>query len=272
MKPLFIPTATGNLFAIYYPPASLKTSRTIIHIPAFAEEMNKARRMVSLQAQAFARLGHGVLILDLFGTGDSAGDFADATWQIWLQNIDDAVAWLNQQGVTRIDLWGLRTGALLAIHYIANGNHIIGHLLCWQPVLSGDAFVTQFLRLRIAAAMMNNNPIKETTNQLKQQLAHGQSLEVAGYGLHPALITPLMAINAQQFALTTLGKVAVMEVVSSEATLIAAATSQFLTALQQQHVDVTYTSVTGDLFWTTQETGLAMALIPQSNQWLTGTV
>lgn len=92
MQPLFIESSAGKLFAIYWPPAGeIPFGKAIIHIPAFAEEMNKSQ-------------GYAVLILDLFGTGESKGDFGEATWQIWLQNIDTAIDWLTQQGAQSIDL------------------------------------------------------------------------------------------------------------------------------------------------------------------------
>ena len=81
---------------MYEPPADkIPLDKAIIHIPAFAEEMNKSRRMLAMQAQAFAGQGYAVLVLDLFGTGDSSGDFGEATWDIWLQNIDTALVWLK---------------------------------------------------------------------------------------------------------------------------------------------------------------------------------
>ncbi len=49
--------------------------------------MNKSRRMAALQARAFAAMGFGVLQIDLFGCGDSSGDFSDARWDIWKQDL-----------------------------------------------------------------------------------------------------------------------------------------------------------------------------------------
>ena len=57
--------------------------------------MNKSRRMAALQARAFAEMGFGVLQIDLFGCGDSSGDFSDARWDIWKQDL------IACQGVAR---------------------------------------------------------------------------------------------------------------------------------------------------------------------------
>jgi len=158
VMPLFIPGQTGELFALYYPPASGgQPKKVFLHIPAFAEEMNKSRRMVALQARAFAQHGYGVLVMDLLGTGDSFGNFSEATWLIWQQDIDTAIRWIVKQVAESINLWSLRIGVLLAMDFVANSSAKIDKLICWQPVLNGETFVMQFLRLRVAAAMMDKN-------------------------------------------------------------------------------------------------------------------
>ncbi|MDO9047805.1 MAG: hydrolase 2, exosortase A system-associated [Methylobacter sp.] len=272
MKPLFIPTQTGPLFSIFYSPVNKAVSRAIIHIPAFAEEMNKSRRMVAIQAQAFSNRGYAVLVLDLFGTGDSAGDFGEATWQIWLQNIDTAIDWLKQHGAQSIDLWGLRIGALLAMDFASHSRHRIQRLIACQPVLNGDTFITQFLRLRVAAAMMDNNSPPEKTSDLKRQLLEGQAIEVAGYLLNPDLINPLMAIRAEQFNWQYVKEIAIFEVVSSEDSPVAIGNTQLLAILQKKNINASLTKVVGNAFWVSQEISEAADLIKVTSekveQWL----
>ncbi|TAK65178.1 hydrolase 2, exosortase A system-associated [Methylobacter sp.] len=273
MQPLFIESSAGKLFAIYWPPAGeTPLDKAIIHIPAFAEEMNKSRRMVALQAQAFSDQGYAVLVLDLFGTGDSAGDFGVATWQIWLQNIDTAIDWLKQQGVQSVDLWGLRVGALLAMDFASNSKHRIERLIAWQPVLNGDAFITQFLRLRVAAAMMDNNAPREKTSDLKQQLLEGQAIEVAGYLLNPDLIKPVAALRADRLSWQSVNEVAIFELVSSEDSPVLASNMQLLATLQEKNINVSLTKVVGNAFWSSQEISDAPNLIKVNSekvgQWL----
>ena len=80
-RPLLLPGAQGPLCAWYYSPApGLAPRGDVLVLPAFAEEMNRCRAMVALQARAWSAQGVGTLVVDGFGTGDSAGEFADATW------------------------------------------------------------------------------------------------------------------------------------------------------------------------------------------------
>jgi hypothetical protein len=50
-SPFFLNAGGHALFCVFYPvQETLKPKGFIVHIPAFAEEMNKSRRMVALQA------------------------------------------------------------------------------------------------------------------------------------------------------------------------------------------------------------------------------
>ena len=57
--------------------------------------------MVSLQAKQFCHKGYAVLIVDLFGTGDSEGDFGDANWEIWQNDMCVALRWLQDKGFSQ---------------------------------------------------------------------------------------------------------------------------------------------------------------------------
>ncbi|MDD2759557.1 MAG: hydrolase 2, exosortase A system-associated [Methylomonas sp.] len=272
MRPFFLDSRTGPLFAVYWSPANQPINHAILHVPAFAEEMNKSRRMVALQARAMAEQGYAVLVPDLFGTGDSRGDFGEASWAIWLQNIADAVAWLREQGALTITLWGLRLGGLLAMDFVSRHEDSIDRLMLWQPVLNGDTFVTQFLRLRVAAAMMDNNMPKEKTSDLKRQLVDGQAIEVAGYLLSPDLIKPLIALRADRLPLYNIKEIALYELVANEDTQISMGNSQFFNLLQEKRIEVSLTKIIGDSFWASQEISEAPDLIKISServrQWL----
>lgn len=273
MQPLFIDTPSGALFTVYWPPQGCSVNQVVLHVPAFAEEMNKSRRMIALQARAFAEQGYAVLILDLFGTGDSAGDFGDATWQIWLQNIAEAIAWLSQQGAQAITLWSLRLGALLAMDFIHQNPGVVNRLLLWQPVLNGDVFITQFLRLRVAAAMMNSALPQEKTSALKKQLLDGQSLEVAGYTLHPDLVRPLLTLKADCMDLQNIKEIVIYELAvvgnEGEPSLV---NQQFLNKLHSFEINASLTIFEGDNFWGSQEIvttpNLIELTIDKAKQWL----
>ncbi len=200
-QPFFLDAAPGKRFCLYHPPHPRSPCRgAFVYVHPFAEEMNKSRRMAALQSRALAARGHAVLQIDLYGCGDSSGDFADARWDIWKQDIATAHAWLCRESGVPASLWGLRLGALLALDAAAAMNGA-ARLLLWQPVLRGETFLTQFLRLRLAADMLTGQAPKEQgTRVLREHLRAGTAVEVAGYMLAPALAEAIDAADAARLA------------------------------------------------------------------------
>jgi exosortase A-associated hydrolase 2 len=147
--------------------------------------------MVAATARQLHAAGHEVLTVDLEGCGDSAGDFGDATWERWTDDVLDAVAWLRQQGAGGpLWLWGLRAGALLA-RAAARRLEEPCHLLLWQPSLQGRQVLQQFLRLRSAAQWTGSAGDKADEPSPQAELKAGRSTEVAGYRLAPAMASGL---------------------------------------------------------------------------------
>lgn len=188
-EPFFLESAAGKVFALFLP-AHGATKGSFLYVPPFAEEMNRCRHIAARQAREFAKEGYACLILDPYGTGDSEGDFTDASWDIWKQDVACAADWLARKTSTNVTLWGLRLGALLAADVANTDPQRFSRLLLWQPVPDGKLFLTQYLRLRVAFLMDNDLP-SETTDGMRQAMHSGQSLEVAGYCLASPLVAAL---------------------------------------------------------------------------------
>lgn len=244
MQAYFIEAEAGPLFAVYWPAAEAN-GRAILHVPAFAEEMNCARHAVALQAQAFAEQGWAVLVIDVFGTGDSAGDFEAAGWPQWRDDLVTAYHWLQQHGAHTIALWGLRGGALLALDLIQQQRLAVHHLLLWQPLLNGHSAVQQWLRLRVTTGRFNNSA-HETVAGLLQRSAHGDTLEVAGYALSPALVQALLAVDATHCLPPADCHVAVINLVSHANLPLPASLTAWLQQLPSTRQQAT---VVGEPFW-----------------------
>ena len=244
MHALFINGQAGRLFAVYWP-AAQATGKALLHVPAFAEEMNCARHAVAVQAQAFAEQGWSVLVVDVFGSGDSAGEFEAARWQTWRDDIVSAYQWLQQQGADNIALWGLRGGALLALDLIHHQQLPVSPLLLWQPVLSGRQWLQQWLRLRVTSGRFNGTAT-ETVAGLLQRLDEGETLEIAGYALSPALSAALLRLDAVQQLPPPSCAVAVVSLVSHANMPLPATYADYL---QRLPLGSQHTTVIGDAFW-----------------------
>lgn len=260
VQPLFLDGSGGPLFAINHPPHPGRDSGWgIVYVPPFAEEMNRSRRMAALQARAFAAEGVSVLLLDPYGTGDSGGDFRDARWEIWLADIMTGAAWLERRGVRRFGLWGLRLGGILAAQAAAQSDRF-DRLTLWQPVLNGEAMLTQFLRVRIAAALGEASS-GETTKDLRQRLAEGEPLEVAGYELAPALCGKIDAARLDRIKPSSSARVDWLEVVVETGGALAPASERIFRSWRDAGIYVNAAIVAGQPFWSIQETTVVPELI-----------
>ncbi len=262
---LFLPATPGQRFALHYRPAGTAPLGLVVHVPAWAEEMNKARRMVSMQARALADAGYAVLNLDLYGCGDSSGEFSEARWEDWLSDVVQAAQWLRAQyGAAPLWLWGLRAGALLA----SQAASALGpcNFLFWQPAGAGKPLLQQFLRLKLAADMQQG--IKTTTEGLRVALQAGDTVNVAGYALPPGLALGLERATLE--APATPARVVWLEVSGrDEATLLPASVQQIQKWQAAGHA-VQSQVVRGPSFWQTQELEDAPDLIEATLRGLAG--
>lgn len=181
----FIPSPQGQLFITQI--GEITDDTAILCLPSIVEEMNLSRAVVAKQAQQFAKNDMPCFVLDYYGTGDSEGEFEQASTDIWLANIILAGEFMQQKGITKIILWGIRFGALLILAHQEKLHQqlpILSQLL-WKPVTSGKLFAGQFLRLKQANAMLNNS--SEKVNWREHILADN-NVEVAGYLLTKAML------------------------------------------------------------------------------------
>ena len=94
----YLPATTGQRFCLFHQPDGRRAWRgAVVYVHPFAEEMNRSRRMAALQARALAAAGFAVLQIDLHGCGDSSGDFGDASWEGWIEDVRLAAAWLRER-------------------------------------------------------------------------------------------------------------------------------------------------------------------------------
>jgi exosortase A-associated hydrolase 2 len=255
----FLPVQDGFRYCLFHVPQG-ECRGALVYLHPFAEEMNKSRRMAALQARALAALGIGVLQIDLHGCGDSSGEFGDARWDGWKRDVDEARAWLQQRLGRPAGLWGLRVGALLALDYAAGAAVPPPSLLLWQPVTSGAGFLTQFLRLRVAAELLQDGAGNGGTKALRLQLEQGKSLEIAGYDLAPHMADAIERLDASVLAPRGC-RIDWFEVTAAPDRPLPPAASRIAAIWRAQGIDFGVHLTHGDPFWTTPEMSECPALL-----------
>ncbi len=251
----FQPTAEGRggrrLHMYHAPAPGVAYQGAVLYVHPFADEMNKARRMAALQSRAFAAQGLAVLQPDLFGCGDSAGEFGQATWEDWVSDIAEAALHLHNRHPGPLWLWGLRAGALLAAA-AAPRLPVRPRFLWWQPALAGRQVLQQFLRLKVAGDLLGSGGQKITVEALRKELADGRSVDVAGYELNPQLASGLEAAVIGPASVQT-DRVEWFELQQQEAGDLSPAAARGADALRQAGIGVRTHTVVGPAFWQTTE-------------------
>lgn len=215
MQAQFIPGSQGPLLGVYFPPlASSPHKADLLYIPPFAEEMNRSRWLVANAARRFGEAGFGTLIVDPYGTGDSAGDFVDARWDIWVEDVAGCLKWMREQRDTPCLLWGLRLGASLAVEASRAGAPCDG-LVLWQPIVRGAQFIDQFLRIAVAEAVTKAHGAR-SVDGIRRALARNNETEVAGYRVHGDLIDRIDGIDLKDAGPAPVSSLSWIDVAMSE--------------------------------------------------------
>ena len=203
LHPLYLDGPSGALFAVWHRPAG-RAGETVLYLPPFGEEMNRSRRTIAGLGRAMAERGLGLFVLDLFGTGDSAGSLEEASWAGWLADAEAAIRFIEAQQCRIAGVMGLRSGALLALA-TARARRLKRVMLC-QPVENGQAYLTGLLRSRVVAAMTGGGP-RTTVDELRRLLAAGSGIEIMGYPLSPKLSADLARLELAELGAGFAGRV-----------------------------------------------------------------
>jgi len=207
----FIDSEKGQIFVTQF--GEIANDTAIICLPSIFEELNLSRAVLAKQAQYFARHNAPCFLLDYYGTGDSVGECSDASAELWLQDVIALGNWLQERGIKRIILWGVRFGALLTLAFQRQLHEqlpIVAQLF-WKPVLSGKQFCGQFIRIKQANSLMQGSGEKI---DWRQHILSGNETEVAGYLINKSFYQSLESLALdKQF--NPLSKIYWLELASS---------------------------------------------------------
>lgn len=250
MIPFFLPVGDGFRFCIFHEAQIHPAKGGVLYVPPFAEEMNKSRRMAARQARGLAAAGYCVLQMDLLGCGDSSGVFQDATWDLWLNDLLHACEHLKSRCDAPITMWGLRAGCLLAAQAAAELPKSVNFIF-WQPVLSGKQHWQQFMRLKMASELVSGSK-KGGADEIRQSLAAGHPVDIAGYSIAPGLVQGLESTELLPPA-RKCSQVAWIELSSQSDATLSPVAQKRVQVWEEAGFRVHATVATGPAFWQTTE-------------------
>ncbi len=268
-EPFFIDSPAGRIFALLRAPT--EADRCVLFVPPFGEEMNKCRRQFTETTADLVARGHAALLIDLYGTGDSEGEFSDASWSAWKKNVAAAVAWTEASDLSVESLVATRLGCALAAEALSDVGKRMRKSVFWQPVSSGAQFMTQFLRLRVAASMMDDDN-QETVEGLKKRLESNETLQISGYSVTPELWGAIEQISLANSLGKHLGVLKIFEIGRARDGSLSRAGQLIASAAEECGMDVEGQRVAGEPFWTATEIVVNAELRKLTVEWLLGEV
>jgi exosortase A-associated hydrolase 2 len=266
LKPWFETFDGERLFCVSYEPDRPSTT-AVLYVPPFAEEANRTRHLAARQARAFTEHGVTTRFIDPTGTGDSSGDFADATWSRWCAELREARSRLLGEGHTQVVVWGVRLGCSLALDAGLFEDGGVG--IFWQPLLSPKAQLRQYLRLRVASCMSTNG--KLSVGDLESTLATEGRLDIGGYGISRDLADEMKAAEPEDTSALP-DRLLWIEVGPRRNGGVSSASARTIGQWRSRGARITDRYVEGDQFWATQTLGFAPALMQETTRWLTAAV
>ena len=249
----FLGESGRRAFVLMREPApALRNGGSVLVVPPFGEEMNKSRRMIAETSQRLCEAGMAVALPDLFGTGDSEGEFRDATVERWIDDLAMASRHAEACGWPVRAVLAVRLGCALAVAAARAGAvPAVSASLWWQPVLDGKRQLAQFLRLRVAARSMRGDD-PETVDGLRSRSAAGETLAVAGYELSPALVRGLESLVTDALP-PQAGALHWLEFVRDEQTAPPLPATRFVERARATGANASLTTCAAEPFWASAE-------------------
>jgi exosortase A-associated hydrolase 2 len=209
-EPFFFAREGARLFAMLHTPAASVHATAFVMSHPFGEEKLWSHRVFVSAARALAARGHAVLRFDFMGAGDSSGETPDTSLETHLADLREAGRELRRRvpQVQRVGFIGLRLGATFAA-LAAEQGECDGPLVLWDPVLDGEAYFQELLRINLSTQLAVYGKVEYTREVLQEQIRSGTRVNVDGYELGKALFADcarvdLLALTAKRYAGPTL--------------------------------------------------------------------
>jgi exosortase A-associated hydrolase 2 len=192
--PFFFRGPDGQLFGYLHEGADA-TARPLLLCHPFGEEKLWTHRVFVTFARALAERGHSVLRFDYRGNGDSDGSFLASSIDTAVADAHAAFEVLKERtGANRAGVLGLRFGAVIAKR-LADERDDVSHLVLWQPVVNGDRYLQELLRINLSTQMAVYREIRTDRETMGKALATGGTVNVDGYEISGEMSRQLSAVR-----------------------------------------------------------------------------
>jgi pimeloyl-ACP methyl ester carboxylesterase len=247
-EPLFFPSHGCPLYGMFCRPTGEDRKETaLIACHGVGLEHAITSRMTALAVRRAAELGYPALLYHSRGHGDSAGDFAEVTFESLVEDALSAEECLFQLSDARRVVWlGLRLGALVAVEAAIRHPGSVG-LVLWEPVASGTEYFRQLVRgLQFSAVARGGKKIP-TFDEVLEKIEREGKADIHACYLHAKLYLSIREISLVKLLERWTGPVFLAQI---RARLKLSATNAALVeALESRGAKVTITRITEEPGW-----------------------
>jgi uncharacterized protein len=219
MMPLRFGAASRQLFGLFHPASPQPVQRpAVLLCPPFGQEAIRSHRVFRLLAERLAFSGVATLRFDWYGTGDSAGEDADADLAGWKCDLLIAHRQLDALVLSgRPIVWlGLRLGASVAAMTARDPIERLGKVILWSPVVDGRRWLIE--QAQSHAALMRH--VRGAAMRTSSSRIDQRPTEAIGFEIPAKFADQVSRIDAGALAQCAAAKVALFAA-SSDADIIA---------------------------------------------------
>ncbi len=172
-----------ELFGVIHYPEGTPRGTGIVMCAPFLDEYMETQGFLVNYARSLASFGYPVLRFDYRGCGESDGEWEDYSIPEYLSDIRCAMDYLSgETGVRTIGLFGVSLGATLALMTLEREDRAAFAVVC-NPVMRGDVYVRDILRLHIAEQMLKYLQVRTGMLELLDTIRSGGKVYVLGYAI-----------------------------------------------------------------------------------------
>jgi exosortase A-associated hydrolase 2 len=184
---LYFKNSSGKeLFGVIHYPEKQGSKGVLFCHPLFEEKLHVHRVLVDF-SRLLASSGFAAMRFDYYGDGDSEGEFEESTVESRLIDISSALKFFKQKtSIQRVALLGIRFGATLAA-ILTEKERGVDALVLWSPVLKGNDYIQQLLRINLAEQVVVHKNVLYTRQELVKGLDEGRRINIEGYEISKEL-------------------------------------------------------------------------------------
>jgi len=251
----FIAGKQGALFRLMRTPECVQGH--ILYLPPLFEQANQTRHMLTRSAINAYQQGFESIIVDHYGTSDSAGQLTEACLSLWQQDVIAQLSEIKTRSKQTTILSVSLSAALLLNNDILA---LIDGLILVQPEFNGKRFVQQFKRLALAAELDKQFAVEPSLDE--------EQINIAGYVMGKELLVHLSQQTSQQLTSRKL-PCCWLEWQAADSELSTARANQyqaFQNALIANNEDCCYYAVDDVKFWQSTELEIAEQYLADEQQ------